>query len=422
MYSIAILVGGRGERVKKITNGSSKSEIYLSKNKKIVDFQLEKLLKIKKKIYFISNIEFYQLKKYVLTKYKKNRIKFLEEKKRYGTGGSLNLLKKFNEEYYILIFGDLLFNLNFKKLMKFHISKKSDCTIVVHPNSHPYDSDCVKLDEFQRVIKFYKKPHKKKISNLCLSGIILINKNILKLIKNNKFQDFSKNIIPKILKKKNFFGYNSREYIKDVGTSKRIIEAKKDLNSIKYLNGIIDKKIPAIFLDRDGVINYDQDDGKYQDPTKIIPGVQNAIKNINTNGYLCILVTNQPAVAKGFIKISKLKNDFDFLQNKLGKNGAYIDRIYFCPHHPKKGFRGEIKSLKFNCNCRKPKNGMFIKAIKELNIDISKSYMIGDKYSDYLAAKKSKIKFIYIGKEKNNLLNKKNLYSAVNYIFKKKSS
>ena len=174
-------------------------------------------------------------------------------------------------------------------------------------------------------------------------------------------------------------------------------------------------------LDRDGVINEQKDELHYQNPKKIFNGVFGAIKKINESGYLCILVTNQPAVAKGIITIAQLEKDLNYLAYKLGLNGAYLDKIYYCPHHPKKGFSDENVQYKKNCDCRKPKNGMFIKAIKDLNIDVNRSYMIGDSNADYLAAKKTRLKYIMINKKKTSRLyaTKKNLTEAVNFIFKK---
>ena len=87
---------------------------------------------------------------------------------------------------------------------------------------------------------------------------------------------------------------------------------------------------------------------------KIFNGVFGAIKKINESGYLCILVTNQPAVAKGIITIAQLEKDLNYLAYKLGLNGAYLDKIYYCPHHPKRFFDENVQYKK-NCDCRKPK-------------------------------------------------------------------
>ena len=163
MISIAILVGGVGSRVKSITNEKSKAEIKLNKTNNIIDYQLAKLIKLKKKIYIISNKNFLSLKQHVIKKFKNNKISFIDEDLQLGTAGALKNLEtlKHNQDI-LVVFGDLLFNFDFKKLIKFHKYKKSECTFVVHPNSHPIDSDCVELNDNSQVVKFLKKPHNKK--------------------------------------------------------------------------------------------------------------------------------------------------------------------------------------------------------------------------------------------------------------------
>ncbi len=425
MFSIVLLVGGKATRVASMLNGKTKHEINILKNEKVIDFQLRKLVNLKKKVFLISNKKNLTLKNYLKKKYN-NKLDFeiIEESKPLGTAGALKVLKKYSFKFFLVIDGDLVFNCNLKKLILFHKKKKSNCTLVAHPNNHPYDSDILEVDKNDRVRSFYFKPHKKNkiIPNLCMSGIRIVNKKLLKFINHNKFQDFSKDFLKKLdLKKNRVFAYNTREYIKDAGTRERIIQVRKDIKILKFKNGNIDNKIPAIFLDRDGVINEQKDELHYQNPKKIFNGVFGAIKKINESGYLCILVTNQPAVAKGIITIAQLEKDLNYLAYKLGLNGAYLDKIYYCPHHPKKGFSDENVQYKKNCECRKPKNGMFIKAIKDLNIDVNRSYMIGDSNADYLAAKKTRLKYIMINKKKTSRLyaTKKNLAEAVNFIFKK---
>ena len=426
MTAIAITVGGKGSRVSSLTKGKSKSEITITKAKSIIELQLDKLKKLKKKIFILSNKKFHSLEKLINEKYSKNKIKIIHEEYPLGTAGCLKILEKEKEKTILVISGDLLFNINFLKILKFHKEKKSDCTLVVHPNNHPYDSDTVFVDSNNRVKKFQKKKTKSKnISNLCLSGIFIINKSILKNIKINTFQDFSNDILIKMIRSnKRVFAYNTREYIKDAGTPDRILQVKKEIKSMKYKMGCIDQKIPAIFLDKDGVINEDKLNFKYQDIKSIFPFVVNSIKTINESGYLTVLVTNQPAVAKGYVTIQKVKKDLNFLQSFLGFHHCYLDRIYFCPCHPELGFSGEVKKFKRNCSWRKPNNGMLIQANKDLNIDFKKSYFIGDTINDYLAAKKSGVKFIGVGKFPKNLkiIRKKNLEKAVSYVFKRKIS
>lgn len=417
--AFSILVGGDGTRVSKITKGKAKSELKIINGKSILEYQVNYIRKKKfnNKIFINSNKSFISLNKSV------SRIKNISvilENKKLGTAGAIKLLEKYKYNNFIIIFGDILFNFNFKKFINFHNQNKSDLTLVVHPNNHPSDSDCVIIDNSGKVKKFYNKPKKFK-TNLCSSGIFIFKREVLALIPKNKKKDISEFLIKKLLKKKKrVFAYHTREYLKDIGTPKRFKQAKKDIISSKYKNGIIDKKIPAIFIDRDGVINFDNYIDGYQNPNKIINGFYKAIKIINQKGYLCILVTNQPAVAKGFITLTKLKEDLLKLEEKMARHNTFFDKIYFCPCHPEKGYRGEVKKFKRNCSWRKPNNGMFEDAIKRFNIDRKKSFMIGDRLTDYLASKKSSLKFIQVGNFiKQKKLNKKSsLISATKYIFK----
>ena len=103
-----------------------------------------------------------------------------------------------------------------------------------------------------------------------------------------------------------------------------------------------------------------------------------AVRKINESGYLAILATNQPVIARGEVTFDQLREIHNKLETLLGQEGAYLDAIYFCPHHPHKGYEGEIPELKFDCECRKPKPGMLLQAAKDYHIDLSASYMVGD--------------------------------------------
>ena len=420
MYAIVILVGGKGTRVKSILKGKSKPEIKIFKNKNILDLQLEKLIKLKKKIFFLSNTKFPSLKEHLRRNYnEKINYEIIEENKPLGTAGALEILKKKKFQNFLVIDGDLIFNINFKKFINFHLENKSNCSLFVHPSNHPYDSDAIEKNESNKVIKFYPKKLKKK-PNLCLSGIKILDKKSLLIIKKNKFQDFSKDFLKIALRNKlKVFSYNSREYVKDIGTHKRIKQFRREYKTIKYRNGNLEKKLPAIFLDKDGVINKQNNKKHYQSISKILPGSIKAIGLINKSKFLSIVITNQPAIAKGIITKKKFEKDLILFSTILGKKNVYLDRVYFCPHHPDVGFKNEKTKYKIICNCRKPNNGLFLKAISELNIDTNRSFMIGDRNTDYEAAIKTKIKFIGLGKKNFNhpyIVTKKNLLQAVKTI------
>ena len=128
-----------------------------------------------------------------------------------------------------------------------------------------------------------------------------------------------------------------------------------------------------------------------------------AIKKINASGFLAIVVTNQPVIARGETTYKELEEIHNKMETLLGQEGAYLDAIYFCPHHPHRGFEGEIPELKINCNCRKPKPGMLLKAAADFNIDLSHSYMIGDSDIDVQAGINAGCKAMKI--EEGQLLN-----------------
>ena len=181
------------------------------------------------------------------------------------------------------------------------------------------------------------------------------------------------------------FCYDSPEYVKDMGTPERFYQVERD-----FINGIIkDKNLrnkqKAIFLDRDGTINHYVGFLRRVNEFELAENSAEAIKKINSSGYLAIVITNQPVIARGETTYEELEEIHNKMETELGKFGAYLDGIYFCPHHPDQGYEGEVPELKVNCDCRKPKPGMLLKAAKDFNIDLSKSFMIGDSDIDVQA-------------------------------------
>ena len=143
---------------------------------------------------------------------------------------------------------------------------------------------------------------------------------------------------------------------------------------------------PAIFLDRDGTLNFDY--GWITSPEKIelLPGAAEAVRAVNEIGFLAVLITNQPVIAQGACTEVELAAIHDRLEFLLAESGARLDAIYYCPHHPDAGFPGERPELKIRCHCRKPSPGLLERAVRDLNIDVARSWMIGDSERDLGAA------------------------------------
>lgn len=301
-----------------------------------------------------------------------------------GTTGGLKEIQDQLDEDFLVLYGDAMLNINLSRLIQFHKAKCGCCTLVIHPNDHPYDSDLVEIDDNNKITAFHSKPHIKEqfYQNLVNAGLYVFNRKIIKYIQKDKKADFGKDVFPSILHQENMFGYVTPEYIKDMGTPKRLEMVENDYSFGKIERSNIDHKRPAIFLDRDGVINEDvpflKDINKFQ----LLPCAAEAIRKINQSDFLAIVITNQPVVARNLCTIYDINKIHNKMETLLGAGGAKLDAIYFCPHHPDKGYPEENKDFKIVCECRKPKTGMVLWAQKKFNIDLSKSYMIGDSGRD----------------------------------------
>ncbi len=424
-----ILAGGKGQRLSKLYKNTPKCLVKLS-GKPILQHQLEILEREKfSEVIILTHHLSEKIEKFV-SSYHSNTlsIKVIKEERPLGTAGSLLLNFGKLQNQFCLIYGDLIFDINFKKFWKFHMIKKCDASLLLHPNDHPKDSDLVEIDDSGRVNKFHKYPHKKGefLQNLVNAAIYIFNKeSLIDYQKELRKLDFGKDIFPRMLKdSRHIYGYESPEYIKDAGTPERLKIVKKHLNKNFVKSRNLSRKRPCIFIDRDGTINEERGHISELKNFKLLPKVGKAIKLINNSNFLAVLITNQPVLARGECNFKELRKIHNKMEFSLSENKAYLDRIYFCPHHPDKGFKGEVKELKINCNCRKPKIGLFKKAINDLNIDLKKSWMIGDSAIDIEAADRLGINSVLLNSNNKNdsfikykpTFIEKNLYDSIKKI------
>lgn len=165
--------------------------------------------------------------------------------------------------------------------------------------------------------------------------------------------------------------------------------------------------IPGVFLDRDGTINEEVGYLYEIEKLSLIPGAALAIKRLNILGWPVVCVSNQSGVARGYYSIDAVYEIHRKLEELLAAEGAHLNGIYFCPHHPTEG----EYPYRMNCKCRKPGSGMLEKAAVEFNIDLKRSYLIGDRLSDIQTAQNADLKAILVltGYGKKELENSKNL-------------
>lgn len=328
-------------------------------------------------------------------------IEYFEEETPLGNAGALFKLKERLTEDFLLLNGDVIFDVDFNRMAVFHKSKHALATLLTHPNSHPYDSGLIFTDANQAVTGWIAKedPHPEFYKNRVNAGIHILSRKILDTELKTEKVDLDRQLLKPLAGTGKMFAYDSPEYVKDMGTPERYEAVRRDIGNGTVRAKCLRNKQRAVFLDRDGTIN--QYVGFLRAPSEfeLLPGVAEAIRRINNSGYLAIVITNQPVIARGEVSVERLWEIHNKMETLLGDAGAYLDAIYYCPHHSDKGFEGEVPELKIQCNCRKPKPGMLLQAAMDYNLDLNASWMVGDSQSDMEAGQAAGCKTALIGAE-----------------------
>ena len=397
-----IMAGGKGSRLLSITNDEIPKPMVPVDGKPLLEYQVEKLKSygVKKIIMIVGHLgekisgHFQDGKAFGVD------IDYIFEKEPLGTAGAFYYLKdKIDAKNFLLIFGDVFFDLDFDRMEDFHFKNSALTTLLAHPNWHTYDSDLIQMDDTGRVIGFDSKHNVRDYwyDNMVNAGMYILNKDLLDLVKEPVKIDFEKDILANQVKLgANIYAYHSPEYVKDVGTVDRINATVEELRSGLIAAKNLKNKQRAIFLDRDGTMNVSKGFISKAEDLELIPGTIEAVKAINKSGALAIVITNQPVIARGECSFEELHNIHNKLKTLLGEKGAFVDDIFYCPHHTDKGFEGEVPELKFDCECRKPKTGMVMKAVEKYNIDLSQSYMVGDSTVDLETARNAGVKSVLV--------------------------
>ncbi len=339
------------------------------------------------------------------------KIEYFVEDTPLGNAGALFQMEELGDEPFLLLNADAAFDVDFRRMQEFHQKHGGLVTLFTHPNSHPYDSGLVIADEAHQVTSWLTKEDVRPqwYDNRVNAGLHVISPKLIEMVRDKQKDkpkiDLDRDLLKPLCGTGQMYCYDSPEYVKDMGTPERFHQVEAD-----YRNGVVQtknlgNKQSAIFLDRDGTINKYVGFLRNIDEFELLPGAAEAIKLINQSGYLAIVVTNQPVIARGEVSWEELHEIHRKMQTLLGKEGAYLDGIYICPHHPDKGFNGERPEYKFDCDCRKPKPGLLLQAAQDFNIDLSQSIMIGDSERDVEAGKNAGCKESYlIGTNEDNAL------------------
>ena len=376
---LVILAGGVGSRIKKYLRGKPKPMVKLN-NKYFLN-------------YIINNVSKYNFNKIIiLTRFRhkiihqkfnnKNfnfiKVECIKEKKKLGTGGALGLIKnKVND--FILLNGDTIFDIDFSALIK-NIKKNSLGAIALKINNNQKSKKLSRL-KLKGGNIYYSKYGK-----LMNGGVYFFKKKFLKYIPNGE-SSLENEVLPNLILRKKISGKIFKNFFIDIGSRSFFKKAPKLL--FKHFS----KR--AAFLDRDGVINYDYGYVHNIKKFKFRKGVIKGLKLLTKRNFYIFIITNQAGIGKNIFNIKNFEKLHLELKKKFINQKININEVKFSPYHK----NAKILHFRKNSKFRKPGNLMIESIFKSWDVKRSKSFMIGDKKTDLLAAKKSKLKFYYAEKD-----------------------
>lgn len=314
-------------------------------------------------------------------------ISYFVEEEPLGNAGALFRLKDQLQDDFLLLNADAVFDVDFNRFVAYHKQHGGLVTLFTHPNSHPYDSGLILADDNGAVQQWLTKEDSRPVwyRNRVNAGLHVLSPKVLDVTITTPKVDLDRQLLKPLAGTGNMFVYDSPEYVKDMGTPERYEAVCRDFREGKVQARNLKNPQKAIFLDRDGTINRYVGFLRSEDELELLPDVAKAIGKINNSGYLAVVITNQPVIARGEVTVPRLQTIHNKMETLLGLEGVFVDAVYYCPHHPHKGYAGEIPELKIDCDCRKPKPGMLLRAAQDLNIDLTRSWMIGDGENDVKA-------------------------------------
>lgn len=411
-----IMAGGRGTRISSVASDIPKPMIKIG-GKPVLEREIECLQRqgFTDIIITVSHLAEHIIRYFGDGAAFGVTISYFIEETPLGNAGSLFRLRDQLTEDFLLLNADAVFDVDFHRFVAYHKAKGGLATLFVHANSHPYDSGLLIADETGRVTQWLAKEDERPrwYSNCVNAGLHIINPVVLDMSgidagligsqvdgSGRIFKvDLDRQILKPLCRTGRLFCYDSPEYVKDMGTPDRFKNVCEDYEKGRITSRNLLNRQKAVFLDRDGTINRYVGFLRNIDDFELLPGVAEAIRQINERGYLAVVATNQPVIARGEVTVDQLREIHNKMETLLGNEGAYLDAIYFCPHHPDKGFPNEVAELKRECGCRKPKPGMLLTAAKDLNIDLQESWMVGDGKNDIEAGKAAGCRTALIGEE-----------------------
>lgn len=366
-----ILVGGKGTRLGNLTSKIPKPLLNVGK-KPFLSYLIESIVRQGfTDILLLAGYHAAIVQKFV-DQYSSSdfNIRCVIESQPMGTGGALQHAKYFLSDNFILLNGDTLFDINLNDFV-LSFSKRASVGVALRRVADTSRYGRVVLDG-DRITSVQEKGASGE--GLINAGIYYLNRHIIDLLPSGA-SSLENDLFPELLAQHSLYGREFSGVFIDIGIPSDFSLAQKIVPSNQVR--------PAVFFDRDGVLNKDVNYAFHSEQIEWIPGAKRTIKEFNDAGYYVFVVTNQSGIARGLYCEDDVNTLHAWMQEELRMVGAHVDRFYFCPHHP--DFNG-------SCNCRKPASGMLLQAIHEWSIIVENSILIGDHRSDIEAAKSVSVK------------------------------
>lgn len=386
-----ILAGGFGSRLQTVVSNVPKPMAEID-GRPFLFYLVSKLHKHKfKKIIF----SVHYLKEKIIDYFGNNffgiEIEYAIEENPLGTGGAiLNCWQYIDSNQPVFIFnGDSFLDADLTKMLDLHLQKNANFTISLKSMHKPYRYGLVEFNKNGLVTNFKEKSTEVE-NGYINSGIYILNPKILKTFDLPHKFSFETDFMCKYFNKISLNIFESDDYFIDIGIPEDYLKAQTEIPIIT--------KNKALFLDRDGVINYDYGHVGKIENFKFIKEIFDICRSAQDNGFILIIITNQAGIAKGFYSEDDFKNLTTWMENKFLEQNIKITKVYYCPYHKD----AVISKYKIDSFDRKPKPGMILKAIKEYNIDPTKSVFIGDKNTDEEASNNAGVEKFIRFVEKNN--------------------
>lgn len=377
-----ILAGGRGERLRPITDTIPKPMVSIN-GRPFLEYLVELL-----KDNGISEIV-------MLLGYLPNKIiEHFGDGSKFGikikysvgaiedeTGARVRNAARLLDNNFLLLYCDNYWPLNLKKLFDFHISKKMRATVSVYSNEDQSTKNNMYLENYY--ITRYDPIRKETGLNCVDIGFFILERDILELMPAHNFS-FEKELLPSLIEDRNLSGYLTRHKYYSIGSPER-------LETISHF--LIPRKV--LFLDRDGVINEKPPKAEYitsWEKFRFLPGTLEALRLLSVASYELYLITNQAGIGRGIMSDAALESIHKNMEKVLQRNGIAINGIYHCPHDWEEG-----------CACRKPQPGLFFQAARKNHLDLTKALFIGDDERDLEAGEAAGCRTFLVSPEQNLL-------------------